>query len=173
MVLSCSDIHKPAQLEKISTLNATLDSLHKVVLVNQLDSANSYSLLSHDVELRIKNNYFADTIDMELGKKMDAYKVMRRKWSPLGYEYRNLLKGIAETKESLRQLKHDIDNGDGSREKYDQYLAFESSKVEQLNLLSDQYVTTRAQTFKTFHDLHEELDAFSRELVRKAENKRK
>jgi hypothetical protein len=170
---ACTDIQKPKQLSTIETLNSTLDSIQKVVSANPLDSANEYSQLSQGVELRIKNNYFADTIDMELGRKMDAYKVMRRKWASLGYDFRNIVAGVAETKESLRQLKHDIDNGDGDRGKYDEYISFEKTKVEQLNELSNQYIETRTQTFNTFNQLHKELDTFSRVLVKRAEAKRK
>ncbi|MBU2020336.1 MAG: hypothetical protein KJ941_11880 [Bacteroidetes bacterium] len=170
---ACTDLQKPKQLQAIQSMNKTLDSIQKVVTSNPLDSANEYSILSQGVELRIKNNYFADTINMELGKKMDAYKVMRRKWAPLGYDYRNLLAGVTETKESLRQLKHDIDNGDGDRGKYNGFISFEKSKVDQLNELSKQYIDSRAETFKTFNELHQELDAFSQELVKRAEAKRK
>lgn len=170
---ACSDVKRGEQLAKINQLNASLDSIKLLVESNPLDSANLYAQISHDVELRIKNNYFADTINMVLGKKMDAYKVMRRKWAPLGYDYRNLLQGVKETKESLRQLKHDIENGDGDRSKYDEFLSFETEKVNQLKALAEQYIDTRRETYDTFHTLHEELNQFSIELLKKAEASKK
>lgn len=172
LVASCSDVHKPKQLEKIASIERSLDSLNKVILANPLDSATEYDRVSREVELRIKNHYYADTINLELGKKMNAYKVMRRKWSPLSLDFANLLNGVKETNESLRQLKHDIENGDGDRSKYDDYIAFEKNKTEQLIALGNEYVESRASTFKTFRHLHEELNAFSQLLVKQAEAKR-
>jgi len=174
LVLSaCTDVQKPRQLATIEALNHSLDSIKTVITENRLDSALQYSQMAQGVELRIKNHYFADTIDLELGKKMDAYKVMRRKFQPLGMDYTNILKGTEEIKESLRELKHDIENGDGNRDKYDEYILFEKAKFDQINALCSDYVNTRNETMATFNQLHRELNAFSFELVKKAEAKKK
>jgi septation ring formation regulator EzrA len=173
VISACTDVQKPRQLKTIKALNHSLDSIKTVITANRLDSAHHYSQISQGVELRIKNHYFADTINLALGQKMDAYKVMRRKFNPLGMDYTNILKGAEEIKESLRELKHDIENGDGNRDKYDEYILFEKGKFEQINALCKDYVSTRNETMATFNQLHNELNAFSFELVKKAEAKKK
>lgn len=170
---ACSDAVKPRQLSSIDELTQKLDSLSTLIEANKLDSAEHYAQMAQGVELRIKNNYFSDTVDLALGKKMDAYKIMRRKFGPLAADYLNILNGSKEINESLRQLRHDIDNGDGERDKYDEYIVFEKSKVEQIEAMAKDYMDTREATMSTFTALHNEMDAFSRDLVKKAEAKKK
>lgn len=165
---SCTDINESRQLEQIEAMNKSIDSIQEAMKNNPLDSGVHYATMAEEVEYRIRNNYFSDTINMELGRKMDKYKVMRRKFKPLRFSYKNVLKGCDEIKESLRQLKHDIENGDGERQKYDEFLNFEQEKVEQMKALSYEYAELKKTTLETYFELHDELKAFSFELEKKA-----
>ena len=159
-------------MQELQGLNTSLDSLDKILQDKKMDSGFYYSQLAGAVELRIKNFYFADTINLPLGQKMDAYKVMRRKLEPLAYDYQNLIKGIEATKNSIALLSEDIENGNGKREKYDEFVQFEANKVDQLLVLNKEYQSERETTLRTFYELHDELDAFSMELAEKAKNKK-
>ncbi len=132
---SCSDLHKKDQIAEIDQMNNTLDSIQEVLFKNEIDTIAALRVATNSVEIRIKNYYYADTIDMALGKKMDAYKVMRRDLGPLGRSFNAIKKGVTEQKKSLNNLKTDIENGDGERKKYDEYIAFEKDKTHQLQSL--------------------------------------
>ncbi|MFT7344554.1 MAG: hypothetical protein ACI9XP_001139 [Lentimonas sp.] len=170
LAFSCTDLKKGSQLDAINVLSVQLDSLDGELASHKMDSGFYFAQLASAVELRIKTFYFADTIDMKLGMKMDAYKLMRKKLEPLAGDYNNLKLGVLETKSSVANLKDDIENGNGKREKYDEFVVFEANKVEQLNVLYKDYFMSRDKTLATYNELHSELDAFSMELQEKAKN---
>lgn len=166
-LISCSDLKKEKYLQSIEDMNQTIDSMENVLFNNEIDTLAALGVAANTVELRIKNNYYADTIDMELGKKMDAYKVMRRSLGPLGRDFSTIKKGIIIERETLTSLKSDIENGNGDRAKYEEYVKFEEDKVYKLRKLLEAYVNEKTKTMDTFHELHDELDAFSRSLLKK------
>jgi hypothetical protein len=170
---ACSSSNNEKHLEQIAKMNTSLDSLEKVMLANEIDTIAALRIATNGVELRIKNNYYSDTIDMELGKKMDAYKVMRRSLGPLSRSYTTVQTGITEERIALTNLKTDIENGNGDVTKYQEYVDFENGKVNQLSKILGEYVKEKNKTMKTFHKLHQELYDFSIEVTNKKLNQSK
>ena len=166
-LFSCSDISKSTQLERISAMEQSLDSIQTVLDKERIDTVLNWSLSAYNVEKRIKENYVADTIDLVLGKKMDSYKIMRRSIDPMGKAMNATKKGIVEEREKLTSLKKDIENGDGDRNKYDEYVLFEEQKVAQLRTLITDFTETKSRAVKTYNELHAELSAFSYSLLKK------
>lgn len=164
---SCMDLETSTRLERIEAMERTIDSVEVVFKEHKLDSMSVLSIRAYDVENRIKKNYIADTIDMELARKMDAFKVMRRSFNPMGKAMSSIPTSIIEEREKLAQLKTDIENGDGKREKYDEYLIYEESKVGQLRTLLKDYVDTKTTALKTYDELYVELNDFSKSLLKK------
>lgn len=163
---SCMDLETSNQLEAIASLNQTIDSVETVFNEHKLDSIATISLSAYDVENRIKKYYHSDTINLKLGRKMDAFKVMRRTLGPLGKSNQIIPKSIESERLKLKELKIDIENGDGKREKYAEYITFEEVKVSQLRSLLNEYVETKETSLKTYHDLYDELNDFSMSLLR-------
>jgi hypothetical protein len=164
---SCMDLETSARLERIAAMERTIDSVEVVFAEHKVDSMAVMSINAYSVENRIKRNYTADTIDMEFGRKMDAFKVMRRNFKPMGKATSAIPTSIEEVREKLSQLKADIENGDGKREKYDEYLTFEETKVGQLRTLLNEFVETKIATLKTYNELYAELNEFSMSLLKK------
>jgi hypothetical protein len=169
---SCADAKKPIQLEAVDSMLVSVDSIAQIVLENKIDSSLQYSNQAEDVERRIKRFYFTDTINEAFARKMDAFKVMRRKFKPLTMDQLTLDKGCVDMKESLKKLRSDIENSYNERDKYDEFIGFEQAKLEQLQILSADYVDTKNKTILTFHDLYDELNAFSMMLVEKAKGRK-
>ena len=71
LVFSCTDIKKNKRVERISSMTKTLDSIQKTINTSKIDSLADMQLAAQGVELRIKNNYKLDTINLDFGKKMD------------------------------------------------------------------------------------------------------
>ena len=166
LLTSCMDVETSEQLERIASMNQTLDSVETVFNEHPIDSISKISLSSYSIENRIKNNYRSDTINMELGRKMDAFKVMRRSLGPLRKSMSLIPTSISEERKKLKELKSDIENGDGKREKYAEFVSFEEEKVSQLRILLDQYVRKQEVSLKTYNDLYDELYAFSMSLIK-------
>jgi uncharacterized coiled-coil DUF342 family protein len=163
LLFGCSDLEKSDQLKSIATMRGSLDSLETEVKRNEIDTIAALTVATNSVELRIKNYYDSDTINLELGKKMNAYKLMRRSLSPLGRSYSTLTQGIKDQREQLTNLTSDIENGNGKRNEYNAYLLHEQTKLDQLKTVFDSYKKEKNKTMKTFHELHPYLDSFSRE----------
>jgi hypothetical protein len=164
ILASCSDVKKSSQLATIEDLTQKIQSIKQEVVENRADSASSYADKSEQIELRIKHNYFLDTIDMEFGSKMDRHKSMRKALAKLKTRYADVISGCDEMTESLRQLHHDIENGDGDRAKYAEYLNYEKTKFEQLEVLSKEYLESKKVNMATYEELHKELEDFSFKL---------
>lgn len=164
---SCMDLETSKQLERITSMNQSIDSIETVFNEQKLDSIATISLNAYGVENRIKNNYRSDTINMELGRKMDAFKVMRKSLKPLGKSASIIPNSIEEERQKLKELQQDIENGNGQREKYEEYVRFEEEKVGQLRTLLNDYVDTKESALKTYNELYEELNSFSMSLLKK------
>ncbi len=168
-IVSCADINKSGQLERIDALNATLDSIETIYNENKIDTISVISNRAWQVENRIKQNYVSDTINMELGKKMDAFKLMRKQLTPMSKSGTTVFNGIAEEREKLKELYNDIENGNGKRDKYDEYIAFESGKVEQIRAVFHEFLDTRSLVLTTYDEFYDELNEFSLSLMNKKE----
>lgn len=167
---SCSDLNKKDQLTKIDEMNKSLDSIKTILLENKIDTITQLMFAASQVEQRVKSNYVSDTIDMALAKKMNAFKVSRKRLRPLGKSYNEINHGVDEEKESLRLLKSDIENSSGKRNKYDEYVMFEASKVHQLRMLLRDYVLSKSKTMKELDTLYPEMNEFSLSLMNKKVN---
>lgn len=164
---ACSDLKKGEYLNQIEEMNSSLDSISIVLKENEIDTLSGVIGATMQVELRIKNYYYADTIDMELGKKMDAFKRMKKRLPSLGNLYSSIRTGVEEQQKDLALLKGDIENGNGERKKYGEYVQFEQEKVGQLRSLLREYVNGKNESMKTFNELYPELNAFSLSLLDK------
>lgn len=172
ILISCADVRKPEQLQSIADMQADVDSLRGVLKANPMDSGFILHTETEAVERRIKNNFYTDTVNMAVARKMDAFKVMRRKLKPLTYDFNNLMKGIAQMDTSLAELKTDIENGDNERDRYDEFILFEQGKVHQLDVICQDYVKSRTEVMKVYYDLYDDLNKFSLELAEKAKSKK-
>ncbi len=170
LFVACQDLKQKKQLDKIIQLEQKIDAITVKAAKNYNDSIGRVIASVMDVEFRIRRNYFSDTIDNALAMKVNEYKMIRKKLKPLGKVQSQLRDGCKEEKEELKKLKTDIQNNTGDASKYDEYIKFEADKVEKLNALLEDFVTGQDKCLESYHRLHNELNAFSFELV--AKNKR-
>ncbi|MBP6090768.1 MAG: hypothetical protein KA521_05895 [Crocinitomicaceae bacterium] len=166
VLAACSDLKKQEQINSIDLLSKSVDSIQKIVLKSEIDSIVYRKTATQDVELRIKQNFYSDTVNLAFGKKMDAYKVMRRKFGPLSRTYNALKIGSADELVTLSKLKNDINSGSGERDKYAEFIQFEMNKVKQLSIILSDYLKEKDTTLKVYHQLHPELLAFSLALIK-------
>ena len=92
---------------------------------------------------------------------------MRRNLKPLGKQNSQLKTAIREERRTLNALKSDIENGSGSRDKYESYILFEKNKINQVDVLLKEYLRLKEETLDTYHKLHPELNQLSLDLLRK------
>ena len=159
---SCSDFEK--EKSSVDDLIDRVESIEKGFLKIKIDTISSLKMSTYEVERQIKQNYTVDSIDLVLGKKMNDYKRMRKMLGPLGKEEARLKGGLFEVKEQLMKLRTDISKGNGRREMYFEYIEFETSKVNQIKTLYDEYIKTRRDFLDIYNRLNAELIALSLSL---------
>jgi hypothetical protein len=164
---SCQNKDNRNHLTEISRLQNDLDGIEKTLFDNEIDTIAALSMAASNVEIRIKNNYQSNKIDMEFGKKMNKFKVLRRNLRPLGRSFMTIKKGIVDERKVLENLKADIEQSRGDTEKYKEYIEFERGKVDQLRKLLVAYQEEKDRTMRDFFVLYRELDSFSMECLRK------
>lgn len=162
--VSCSDLDKEKQEKNVLVLSEQMKTYKNEFDVIKIDSISVLKLSTYDVERRVKQNYYSDTLDVLFGQKMDDFKRMRRMLGPLGKEQIRLKNSINEELLQLEKLHSDISKGYGKRESYNEYIQFEKNKVNQIKVLYDEYVKMRAQFLEMYNDLYTELDTFSKSL---------
>lgn len=181
-LFSCTDFDRKEQLKQIANMKQTVDSLQKNLEINRIDTLAGLRTAVMNLELRIRNNYTADTIDLELSKKMAQYQTVKKFFvaekeeggeneslnsQTLGAAYLVVKNGLLQEKKTLDLLKSDIENGNGERNKYNEYLQFEQNKVKQLTILLDDYKKHKDKVLKMFFDVYNELDPFVKSLEKK------
>ena len=122
LLCSCSDIGKEAKLSKIKALQSKLSKNKKSFEAMKVDTLFIMKQRSSDLERKLKQNYKSDSVDLNLGRRIDAYKRMRRMFGPLGALGTKLSNAFNEESLQLQHLYYDVENGFGPRDKYDEYI---------------------------------------------------
>lgn len=166
-LIACQDLKKDKQIEEISSLEERVNHVK-----NENDKKfdrNIGKVIASvmDVEFRIRRNYFSDTIDNALAKKVNEYKMIRKNLRPVGKMFGQIGKGTKEELEVLKKLKTDIQNGAGDESKYDEYIKFETDKVEKLESIYKDMLDNQKSCLDSYKRLHSEMNAFSFELAKK------
>lgn len=165
-LFSCADLKKGQQIETIDALSKSVDSISTVLIENKLEQMDPIFRQSRTIEKRILDKFNPDSIiDIETGKKLDMFKEMLNTFEPLEKAYKDLLLNSKKEKIVLNELKSDIENGNGDRSRYAEYVAFEAKKVNQLRQLLSDYVQTKNQSSKTFNTIHNDVNTFSLKLI--------
>ena len=167
VLTSCSDFSKGEQLAKIDQLNKTVDSIQTVLIENKIDEIDELSIEAESVVSRIKENLNSDTLDLKLAKNIDKYMNMFRSIGNLKTVYSQIKKNSKIEKIKLIKLERDVDNGNGDRKKYNQYISFESKNVTYLNKNLKKYVIERKNSIDTYLALHDKLFNYSFDLITK------
>ena len=185
---ACGDLDKTKHLKAIAQMEKSLDSMDVVLKENRLDTLAGIQIAANALLTRIKTYYTSDTVDVELGKKMNQFKRVMRAIKPkkgrmqnkdhdtsvivmadrsIGNGFSVVHTGVKAERQTLLVLKKDIENGNGRRDKYAEYIKFEQDKVHQLQFLLKAYVDHKNKTIKDFNEIYAELNAFSLEQMKK------
>ncbi len=151
---SCKNKDRENYIQEIDEMSATLDSLKIIAYNTTGQSIQPISQSVHQTVQQIKQNYNADTIDLQTAKKIDAYKEIE---SAISINSGNLAKAkqaIPEVQQKIEDLKHDIENGVNDRDKYQEYIAFEKSKIKDIENVLSYYIKTKRSYQDRYDSLH-------------------
>ena len=190
---ACTDFDREEQLRKVDNLSQQVDSLKVALQEHRVDTLVHLRTAVTTLELRIRNNYTADTIDIALGEKMEKFRQLKKFFmaeheaegeeegegeglnhQTLGSAYVAVKRGITTEKSTLLKLKSDISNGFGKRDKYNEYISFETEKVNQLCALLEDYKSHKNRILNEFKEVYGDLNTFATQLeaVKKSKSKK-
>lgn len=169
-LFSCADFNRDQLLHQVAKEQKKLSQLNAQLAANVISDVATLKNNTMQTELRIKQNLHLDTINLELAKQLEEFKLMRKSLKPLMKQYLKARKGIDEEKKVLNNLKRDVQDGRGERQRYAEYIRFEKQKVQQLQELTNDYLRSRAQFYQDYHRLFPPVEAFSRTLIQKHRN---
>lgn len=170
LVLSCKDQEKSSYLEEVKVMSSKLDSLSNTAKDQTSDSIRQVVKTIEETINKVKENYIADTIDLDLAAMMNSYKDVQKVLSSNTGNLAKAKDAIPQVKEKLEHLKHDIENGVGNREKYEEYMNFEKGKIQEIESILKYYIDTNTEYLKKFKTVHPKVKNFADSLeVKNAE----
>jgi hypothetical protein len=164
LLTGCHDVKKQQQLEDISGLLTDLDSMQQVYATHFNDTLPQLLLRVRLVERAIRESYTGDTINLELGRKLEAYRYIVQNLGPVAAFASQYSERSAEERTDLRQLRADIRAGSGDRSRYDKYIRLEKNKVSQLRVMLQSWLDTQEQCLANYRELHAEMQQYAQQL---------
>lgn len=165
LFISCNR-SKEKQLNKVNQLLSTCDSLENIYKLEKNDSIPYFIQGVMDVELRIKKNFTSDTVSLDFAKKINRFKMIRKKLKPILKQNMKFSTAFYELKQSILTLKKDIENNAGDKNRYEEYLLFEEKKVNSIKLVLLDNLKIQKEQIKNYHELHNELYGISMNLTK-------
>lgn len=186
LISSCTNSEQGKQLEEVTALIHSRDSLEKLYHENQFDSLNYWRLEASNIEITIKRNYVSNTVDKELSTKMNRFKSMQEiidaeselggegeyeeeeKEMTLGRRMMLLNSGFKKEKISLENLQSDLENKLLDPKKFKIYIQSERMKVKQMENQLTQYLFVKNTELKEYIKLCKELRVFADSISKKS-----
>ncbi len=158
---ACVDLKQNQWSADLTEMNSTLDSLSEEVNAFPIKELNTHFKEMKELDFRLKNSYPGDTIDLEFAALLENFKTGLIRLDSAISMYPGMNSELVKQKNSLSGLKQDIENGNGRREKYDEYLRHERNKTNELRLLISKFVQLAQTGENAFLENFEAVRAFT------------
>lgn len=170
VLFSCSDMKKGKQLEQITVLQTSLDSLQSVWRPEDATVVDSLSKVCASKIDSIGSLYNNQEIDLEIASKIDLFKQSSNDLQELKKIHDFFPTVLNDKKQSLESLKKDITKGSGRREKYDEYIAFEQKELNTIRQQFNDYFETKNRCVERYASSREAVNQLLDSLKNSQEN---
>lgn len=150
---SCNNKNRGKYIKEIDSMSATLDSLKTIAYDTTGQNTQPILRSVHETIQKIKQNYSSDTIDLELVKKIDAYKEIENALSINSGNLAKAKQAIPEVQLKVDDLRHDVKNGVNDRDKYPEFIEFEKSKINDIRNVLSYYMETKIKYCERYDSL--------------------
>lgn len=163
---SCNNKNRGEYIKEIDRMATTLDSLKTVAYDTVGQNTQSIFHSVDETILKIKQNYNSDTIDLKLVKEIDAYKEIKNALSINSGNLAKTKQAISEVLVKVADLKHDVENGVNDRDKYQVFIDFEQSKINDIENVLSYYIKNKLKYRERYDSLQplmkNVIDTFSK-----------
>ena len=163
-LVSCVDLSKNNQISELSSLSKRVDNIQQEFELLKKDTISEIIYAMNENSEKIKANIGEDTLTVQIARNLDAYKKIYRKLTSIEAYDEKFLFGSQDIKNSIEKLSNDITKGSGDREKYDQFLSFERSKVLELEKLLRNVKKLQSESIETFQKIQPAIASFADQL---------
>lgn len=164
-LIACKDKEQDKYLAEIADMEVEIDSLEMVAKDTLLKKPFSVALNVRNTIIKVKNNYLPDTIDYGVANMMNSYKEIRKALESNSGNLAKVRQSLPEIKQKVSDLKHDIENGVGERERYQEFVNFEKKKIEEVKDVLSYYMNTKQKFYNRYDSLHPIVNKFADSLV--------
>jgi len=147
---ACSDLKKGKQLEQVAVLNDKLDSLQSQWNREEKGIIDSFIITCTSKIDSVSLLYQSQEIDLHTATQLDLFKQANGDFVELKKIHSFFPTVLQDKKQAIESLQHDIGNGSGRREKYDQYIEFEQQELQMLMQQLDHYTQTKQRCQKNY-----------------------
>lgn len=183
LIFSCSNKKQEDQLKAIDVMNSKLEKFESKLEANKIDTIAGLKVATTTLIIRIQNNYYSEKVDLAFGRKMDEFKELSEIIVPdmdggvnhektLDRRFLDIKKSISEEKKALKLLKADIENGNGKKEQFDEFIIYEQRKVNLIGELLKVYMNYKEKQLPRFLSLYKHLDGIAKDLEEKNATKK-
>lgn len=162
---SCKDQQKEKYLSEVGNMEKELDSLSALANDTSKRVPHNVTMDVRNTIIKVKNNYLPDTIDYAIANMMNDYKEIRKAVESNSGNLAKVKQVLPEIDQKVEDLKHDIENGVGEREKYEEYIAYEKKKINDIKEVLDYYLETNKKFYSRYDSLHPIVSNFADSLV--------
>jgi hypothetical protein len=156
-LISCSDINKSEQLERLVNIDNTLDSVLVVLSDNTIDEDGAIVNKSRILNMRVKETNL-DTISMNFAVQLDQYNRAVRDILPLQTKHKAIEKNTLTEKNAVEALIDDVNSASGKRNMYDEYINYEENNMSTIMTALQEFIQRREKVMSTYSDLHSVID---------------
>lgn len=164
-ITSCKNDNKKELLSEIDQMEHKLDSLSMIANDTTRYRFEDIVVSVRATILRVQQNYNADTIDYVLADQMNSYKEIRKAISKNSGNLAKAKQTIPEVQEKLVHLKHDIENGVNDRDKYQEFINYEKTKINEIEHVLGYYIETTDKYYNRYDSLHPIIKRIGDSLV--------
>jgi len=162
--ISCVDLSKNKQITELSNLTKKVDTIQQEFELLKKDTISEIIYAMNETSEKIKTNIGDDSISVQIARALDQYKKIYRKLTSIEAYDEKFLFGSQDIKNRIEKLTTDIKKGSGDREKYNQFIAFEKSKVLELEKLIKDVKKLQNESIETFQKIHPGISSFADQL---------
>lgn len=159
-LIACSDLKKGSYLQDIAVLEQMVDKTAASWSEMNSTEIDSFLVMTAKQLDTIETLYHGQTIGKEQAIVLDKFKMAHLNFKEL-IRIQNYFPAIlAEKFTALKQLKSDIENASGKREKYGEYIAFEKKEVASIDEQFKNYVALKEKSILLYESSVNEVNEF-------------
>lgn len=130
-------------MEQITALQDGLDRLEKEWSTQESNTIDSLSVICTTKIDSISLLYNDQKIGVDLASKIDQFKQCNNDLKELKKIHSFFPSLLNDKKQALASLKTDVNKGSGRREKYDEYIDFETKELATIRQQYQEYLQTK------------------------------